>query len=519
VTALDDLAARLVVAPWRPAPGPSTLPGLISELQQRLQAGSSATVAAGPQQQALRRFWADPTSLGLKELRWVAFGLALPLAPSAPRLIEHPARFQALLAQVERWRSQPRHFRRLYQGLLHGYFGFDARAPDVAPAARSHWERLRSYLAERAPQLVAPQHNPEWVRTVLLSRHLFGEQPGQPYAAALLTGDGSAVALLKAQLGIPAGSWFVRELVLAQLHAAVALDDPAFVARIAPVLSLLAGHPLLHDTGLRLLLDRCAALPADAPPHDGLLQLTLRTWGEPAAADPRWGSVTEAASTMFAAWMRWTAIASFFRSHGGEMATRRARFWQRYVPAITALREPVPGRLVMRLGSIVTAVEAGALPEPLQLHEPAASTPPLRLPHRDGEQGWSTWEGLFEATLRQRYELRPGVAAPLQPARHLDLSEHLPPAHAAVEITTLGAPHEPTDEPGADAHWRTAEAGHLPYSRADLAVFARAHGLPVDDRSAQGGGLWVLAAQPDANVGHVLARWGFTEVPGRGWRR
>jgi EH_Signature domain len=91
------------------------------------------------------------------------------------------------------------------------------------------------------------------------------------------------------------------------------------------------------------------------------------------------------------------------------------------------------------------------------------------------------------------------------------------PAEPAPPQAAAGDTGRP--EPAPDAHWRTAEAAHLPFSRANLAIFARAHGLPVDDRSARGEGLWVQVAEADPNVRLVLARWGFAEVPGTGWKR
>ncbi|HSI60653.1 MAG TPA: EH signature domain-containing protein [Ideonella sp.] len=574
MTALDDLAALLQAPAWEP-PAPArceALADVIAGLERRVQAGSGAPVAAELQRSAVQRFWADPRLHSLKDARQVCFGLALAPAPQAPRLIEDARRLAALLAQVDRWREQPRHFRRAYQGLLHSYFGYDAKAPSASPAGRSNWEQLRRYLDERCRHTVAATHNPDWVPLLLRSRHLFGEQPGLPYAPALLNGDLSAVTALREQLGIGAGSWFLRELVQAQLTAAVALADEAFTARIAALLALLAQHALLRDTGLQALLNRCAGLPPDAPPHDGLLQVALRSWGDPAAAepDPRWGSVNAAARTMFAGWLTRARIAAFFLQLGDGSAPmrRRAAFWQRYAPAVQALRfgldpralpppggplaallRPLGGRvlalapeagqpmrhaLVMTLGP-ATLVEFSGVDDALQLHDsaalPAEWRAPLRgaslqapgrlppLPHADGQQGWLTWEAWFEATLKQQFELRPGAAAPATAVKHVDLSESLAPAAAAPPPAPPSAPDGPAAEPGADAHWRTAEAAHIPYSRADLEVFARAHGLPVRDRSAEGGGLWVLSRQPDANVGHVLARWGFAEVPGTGWRR
>lgn len=577
--ALEELAALLVVPPWTTTASPSTarLQAEIATLHQRVRAGSRSAVAADQQRAAVQRFWAHPELDSLKDARRVAFGVAMPLRDGAPALIDNEPRFQALLQQADRWREQPRAFRRIVQGLLHGYFICDAKAPATAPATRANWDRLRRYLDERCQRMLDPQHNPDWVPLLLRSRHLLGERPGEPYAAGLLQGDFTAVTEARDQLGIPPGSWFWRELVQAQLNSAVALADEVFATRITHLLALLAQQPLLRDTGLRAVLERCAALPRQSAPHDGLLQVTLRSWGDPATAqpDPRWGGMSDAARAMFAGWLTQARIAAFF-AHApegtGTGMRRRAAFWQRYAPAIQALRvaldpralpaangpfalllkplaadvaplavdaaTPIRHALLMTLGA-VTLVEFSsddalhvydsaalpfAWPGPLQVQGPPGRSLQAagRLPamaHLDGHAGWQRWEAWFEATLAQQFELRPGETAPVAPVRHVDLSEGLAEV-AAAAVTLAPSPGAAiATEPGADAHWRTAEAAHIPYSRADLEVFARAHGLPVEDRSAEGGGLWVLSARLDAQVGHVLARWGFAEVAGSGWRK
>lgn len=414
MTPLQDLATRLVVPPppARAHPAPASLVALVARLQQQQQAGPAA-LPADACAQALLQFAQGGELATLKQGRLACWGLAAAPTPGQPGPLEDPALLDRLLAATERWRPAPLRYRRLYQGLLHSFFSFDPASGSDPAQCRATAQRLRAHLAEHARAIVHPQHNPPWVRRVATSPHLFGDHPAAPYAAALLQGDTTAVDMLCQELGIGPGSWFRRELVRAQLQAALALPPAAFPACVPRVLAAVARQPLLRDEALRLLMDHWAALTPPHPPHATLQQAARLSWGDPAAAapDPRWHALSKAARALFAGW------------------------------------RPRP------------AVAAGP-----DLTEPSA--PPEDL-----------------ATL----------ALPARPAGSAD--------------------------PSPDAHWRTAEAAQLPFSRANLAIYARAHGLALDDRSARGQGLWVLAPHADETVRSVLARWGFAEVPGTGWKR
>lgn len=414
MNALQDLAARLALpaVPQAPLPAPAPLVALVARLQQAQQA-APAPPPADACAQALARFTRTGAFDSLRQARLASWGLGTTAAATEPGPMQDPALLGRLLAATDAWQSTPIRYRRLYQGLLHSWFTFDPwTGPDPA-TRRAASLQLRTHLAARARATVDPRHNPPWVRRVVTSPHLFGDPPGAPHADALLRGDDAPMEALCGDLGISPGSWFRRELVRAQLQAAIALPHPGFMDAVPRVLAAVARQPLLRDEALRLLMERWATVQPPRPAQPALLQAARLSWGDPGlqAPDPRWLALGDAARALFAGW--------------------RSR---------------------------------PTLPAALDLTD------------------------------------APFLPVPAAPA---------PPATAPADA----------DHPSPDAHWRTAEAAGLPFSRANLAIYARAHGLTLDDRSARGEGLWVRATQVDETVCAVLARWGFTEVPGAGWKR
>jgi hypothetical protein len=118
----------------------------------------------------------------------------------------------------------------------------------------------------------------------------------------------------------------------------------------------------------------------------------------------------------------------------------------------------------------------------------------LWLKHGDGIHGWNRWEDMFEATLRESFQIRPSVDTLRSSTR----------SQAANERTRSTQNHTAT---------------HESYSHVALKRFAATHGLQIDDRTALGGNLWVRGDEEDGRIGQVLADWGFQVKPGKGWWR
>ena len=185
---------------------------------------------------------------------------------------EDRPRLEAVLGGVDSWSERPSAFRRCYQGLAKSYFTYDAFGDNAPATARNNWKLLREYLHDKNGLIKDRQVNPDWVATAIGNRQLFGETPCAPYVDELLRGDASAIDHLCEELGIAKASWFLRELVLAQIRGATQLSDSQFKGLLPRMLELLANNDVLRDRGLVMLLDRYVKVPGM---H---LQQNLRDW-------------------------------------------------------------------------------------------------------------------------------------------------------------------------------------------------------------------------------------------------
>src|SRR5262249_28033444 len=157
---------------------------------------------------------------------------------------------------VDQYAGNPRRYRRCYQGLLTNYFDYDPIRSTNAGTGKSQWLILREYLKKRAGGVTEGKFNPSWVSTILAHQQLFSDAPCDRYAPQLLRGDSQEVDNLRKDLGIGDASWFVRELVLAQVSTATRRSDGEFMGQLPHLMALMAKNEVLRDRGLALVLDR-----------------------------------------------------------------------------------------------------------------------------------------------------------------------------------------------------------------------------------------------------------------------
>jgi EH_Signature domain len=538
---IDHLASLLAPAlrvGGAAMPVSNDIDGVIEALERRVKSGGSARAPEDLQMDAVRRFWQRPRLENLRDARLVAFGMALPAGPDDTCLFDDAGRLGALLDGIDQWLDQPRWYRRCYQGLLRNYFDFDAHAPGVTTGRRQQWERLRGYLLRRALNTLDARSNPDWVQTVVAGRHLFGESPCTPYIDRLLGGRREEIDLLCERLGIQGSSWFMRQLLEEQIVAATRLDDDAFCALLPSLIEMLAGARTLRDAGLARLLERHAQ-STQLPAHDGLRDAALGWWGSPWATSGglQWNGLSDKARDMAFAWLKADFIDRFFAGSGDGGGRRRAGFWARYVKLIQRIDFPEgesagqARAMVMTIGG--AAVVAFADPrQPLHLHDLRRPQPfelahavsgelaaDLRLPYRDGLDGWRQWEQMFDAALMKHFGIRVGAALPVSKASFVDLSDLQPADDPGVSGAATDEPRWHSASVGEDVHWLTAEAASVPYSRPDLEVLARVHALQLDDQASRSGMLWVRTDASDRRIARVLSGWGFAYAPGEGWSR
>jgi hypothetical protein len=527
------------------------LDNVIAKMTARAQSNKGGPPSKDQQLEAVRRFWDGQEITQFRDAYLLSWGLCLPHRPSAPCILEDRPRLQRVLNGVDEWKSH-RAYRRCYQGLVKSYFTYDGMSPSTAPDAKNNWQFLRDYLAEHNGLLRTNEPVPEWVDIALGNRHLFSERPCEPYIEVLLRGDSSAVDHVCILLGIAKASWFLRELVLAQVVGATKLDDKRFLVLLPRLLDLLSANEVLRDRGMIQVLNRYTRIPGK-PLHQGLRDLSVASWRNPwlPSSNMCWGGVVPEARAMVEEWLKLEFIEAFFTklAEDGLGDPRRMNFWKRYVKAIrhidfalgstarysrdkdmATLREKMQGivreleatdgknnAFIMTIGKLV-AVEFSGMGNALYGYDLGHKLPfdvhhPLRLgvndrnslkhkgknilwlSHQDGIHNWDKWEQMFEATLRKEFSIEPDA---------IDLPR---------------TPHPAAQKPSAAAAQRAFAPHVQPYSRSELSKFCRERLLQIDDKTASGGNLWVRTDSDDNLVSQTLTGWQFRHKPGKGWWR
>ncbi|MEX3785022.1 EH signature domain-containing protein [Paraburkholderia sp. BR14374] len=418
---------------------------------------------------------------------------------------------------------------------------------------------VEGYLHDRNREIRDSRPGPAWVDTAIENRQLFNEAPCTPYVSQLLRGDESHIDRICEQLQIGKESWFLRQLVLTQVEGATKLGDDEFVSLLPRLLGLLARNEVLRDRGTILVLDRYARV-SGSPLHPRLRDHAVTWWGNPwlPSNATRWGGVAPAARTMVSDWLKLEFIETFFTklAEDGLADRRRMEFWKRYVksiddiefalgstarnsrePDLVALRKKMKGltreldasgannAFIMTMGKLV-AVEFSGLGNAFYGYDASRSLPfntsqtlklgkdernslkrsnrMLWLKHGDGIHGWNRWEDMFEATLRESFQIVPSVDTSRASVRTQAANERAKPTSFT-----------PQRENARSSQNRTQT--HESYSHVALKRFAATHGLQIDDRTAVGGNLWVRGDEDDGHIGQVLADWGFHAKPGKGW--
>ena len=579
MSSLDRLASLLRGSAGggaRPLPLETSIDNVIAGLARHAKAGTSASVPEDLQQQAVSRFWDAQRFDNLKDARLVSFGMCVPSWTAGPCIMEDRQRFQAVLDSrggVDQWLDDPRWYRRCYQGLVRSYFTYDALLDKAPVVGRQNWGDLRDYLKERTRNIVDKTANPDWVTTAVSHRQLFADDPCAPYAAAVFDGDTSAVDHLCEQLGVIKASWFLRELVLAQVRQATNLGHERFKERIPMLVKLLEGNRMLRDKGLIPMLDKYASV-AQPSIDEPLRNAAVEWWGNPwlPSNEMRWGGVVPKAREMVAEWLKREFIEAFFTklAEDGVGDRRRANFWLRYAKSMgniqfalgaralysadrdfVALRQKMKGlytelktndssnnAFVMTMGSLV-AVEFGGMGNafygydeqrdlPFDMSQPVVTAKNARnslkhsqrmlwMQHQDGIKGWNKWEEMFEATLKKNFDIQPNVVPQRVPARVA-----ASPA-ATPEPPPPPAPPMRSAAPAQPVHWpppaTTPPSGANGFSMASLASLARGRRLTIDDLSNKNGNLWVRTDDSDLYVNEVLLDWKFAYRSGKGWWR
>lgn len=558
----EQLGAAHSVGPFRHC---DTIDRVLDDLRNRVSIGSKPYEPEDLIRKAVEIFWETLELRDLKHARLVSFGLGLPVTPDGLALFDDRDRFRLVLdsnSGVGQWASQPRLFRRCYQGLVRSYFSYDPNRSGTSSEAVKNWADLRDFLYD-SNSLIKSDISPEWVERAIRYRILFTDSPCAPFAPQLLLGDTSTVDELMDRLGIPEESWFVAQLILSQIHEAISQPDQEFNQMIPRLIAILEPHKLIRDEGLRILLNRYAKQP-DPIQNLPLRDASVSWWGNPwlPSKTTQWGGVSQLARTMVSDWLKHEFVEAFFTklAEDGYGDTRRMEFWLSYVKSMShvqfalgsharfsrdkdmvVLREKMEGLItkldhsdnafIMRIGDLVAVEFSGSgnafygydvnLADPFDYNQPLTlsvdgrnslknSSRVIWLSHKDGIYGWDRWEDMFEATLREKFDIRQGLSLPM--STH-DVSGKIRAPNLNVKESVA---HEENSPLGLIS-W--AQARLRPYSQRLLEDLARKDGIPIEDNRAKGGSLWVRDLSSDKDRVLALKNWNFKFALGKGWYR
>ena len=297
---------------------------------------------------AVRRFTQHRKVESFTQLKYVCYGITVPLDDQEGRLIERAPLLQQLLQLVHDRQGQAKQFRRCYQGLLSAYFGFQ-RDGSATQAGAANWRKLRSFLNDQLDGVVAAARSRgltlEWLDLLMDHRNLLEEGPCARYSSAMRKGDTSELERACGGLEISSRSWVWHEAVLAYVHEVTRAEDPAFQSELPGMLAMVDGADPLHKLPEMVARDamalavaryaRCADRPEQSALRDGCLRRIGNPWLDRAAWDSAVKS--EPARQMVESWLKRRLIKDFFEllAHDGAADLRRLNYWLKWEPRIT----------------------------------------------------------------------------------------------------------------------------------------------------------------------------------------
>lgn len=415
--------------------------------------------------EAVQAFWRDRQIKNFNQLKYICYGLAVPVDRAGNRLIDRAPLFERVLELVDERRAQPKPFRRCFQGLLAGYFGCERRGK-ASDVAGTNWLRLREFLGSRLTEVEASTGKlaepPTWLTTLLAHPNLLQDKPCARYAAALRRGDTTELKKVCGALNIEASSWVWHEAVLAYVMDMVEDTDSPFKADLRRALDMIQAREkdrrlpdaVAKATSALLVMRyaRCQDKPENPILRDTCIERIGNPWLDRAAWDGAVGD--EDARRMVESWLKRGLIRDFFQllSHEGRADARRLEYWLKWEPHITemwfalgggvrnsidpeltALRKRMQGReraltgstsgntaFIMRIGPLMVIEfgEKGNACYVMRFDDFAGDLEEMRQNIHQLRQGINAiamrhdgpWELAFDQSLRRRLNQRAGSA-------------------------------------------------------------------------------------------------------------
>lgn len=326
---------------------PRAMSEALKRVRQDLNGDGSDKPAEDLLQAALARFGKSAEVSSFAELKYVCYGSTVPVGRDGWRVIDRHALFSSLLSQVDQQAKQAKQFRRCYQGLLSGYFGFERNLDDPGDADR-HWVALRSYLAERLDELrqtcLRRAQMPDWLNVLSEHRNLLTEDPCSRYADGLIREDQSELRRVCTGLGISSNSWVWEEALMAYVRRVCQCEDAVFKKCMKAMLDLVNGMtairlpPALTTKAIALVVIRYANC-AEHPEHTVLRDSCVELIGNPWLKRTSWAALVnhEPARLMVNSWLKQRLIRDFFEllAADGAADPRRLEYWLKWEPHIS----------------------------------------------------------------------------------------------------------------------------------------------------------------------------------------
>ena len=298
-------------------------------------------------QKTLNSFARKQKVNSFNELKYVCYGITVPLGDEQWRIIDREPLFKAVLSLVEDHSQYPKQFRRCYQGLLSSYFGF-VHGQDGLGEADRRWVSLRGYLASNLSPLIKVSSKrgtlPVWLETLQQHKNLLTDQPCKRYAEALSKDDTTELKGVCAGLGIPGNSWVWDEALLAYVRLVCEADESYFKRKLTSVLTLINGQaslklPFALSVKSTAMLVKRYARCADKPEHPGLRDTCLEWIGNPWLKKTAWDAHVndEPARQMINSWLKQRLIRDFFEllAADGAADLRRLNYWLKWEEKIS----------------------------------------------------------------------------------------------------------------------------------------------------------------------------------------
>lgn len=325
---------------------PRAMSEALRDVRRTFSASDADLPANDVLQRSLQRFVNTGRVANFTELKHVCYGVTVPLGSKQWSLIDQPSLLGNLLDLVEQQSSQAKQYRRCYQGLLNGYFGFEKQT--ASSESQSNWEHLRRYLSERLDPIAQATARRglaiDWLDALSAHRNLLTEDPCGRYADQLQRGDPSELRSLCAALGIASTSWVWDEALMAYVQAVCAGNDGNFQQGLPGVLNLVNGRVDMKLA--QLLATRAAGMAvaryarcADKSEHNDLRDTSLRCIGNPWISRTAWDAHVryEPARQMVEGWIKRRLIRDFFElmAHDGGADLRRLNYWLKREPEVS----------------------------------------------------------------------------------------------------------------------------------------------------------------------------------------